>query len=234
MNKIKELVKNLNSFYNLDINYNKNYDMAFTHSSYINEQKNSFKYTSYERLEFLGDAVLEISASEYLYKKFPNLSEGQLTKIRASVVCEPTLVKQAKILNFDKYILLGKGEEKTGGRNRPSLLADIFESFIGALYLDKGLESVKYFLDNTLFKEIKDEDYIAFIDYKTILQEYISKEKIGAIEYKLISSFGPSHEKIFISAIYIDDNKFGEGTAKTKKESEQIAAKFALQKLDFI
>ncbi|MBU0278334.1 MULTISPECIES: ribonuclease III [unclassified Gemella] len=234
MNRINELINELNKIYDMKINYNKNYEMAFTHSSYINEQKNLLKHDSYERLEFLGDATLEISVSEYLYIKFPNFSEGQLTKIRASVVCEPSLVKQAKKLGFDKYIILGKGEEKIGGRNRPALLADIFESFLGALYLDKGLESVKNFLSKTLFKEIQDEDYSTFIDYKTILQEYISKEKLGVIEYKLISSIGPSHEKIFVSAIYIDEKKFGEGTAKTKKESEQIAAKLALQKLNFI
>ncbi|MBF0713402.1 ribonuclease III [Gemella sp. GH3] len=233
MKKLQNLLNTLNKEFNLDIAYKKEYIMAFTHSSYINENKKLSKNDNYERLEFLGDATLEIAISDYLYNKFPELSEGELTKIRASIVCEPTLVKYALQLKFNDYIFLGKGEEKIGGRERPALLADIFESFIGALYLDKGLEVVKMFLKDTLFAEIKDNTDFGFIDYKTDLQEYASKEKIGNISYHLIDDSGPSHNKIFTSCVTIDNNKFGTGTAKSKKESEQLAAKEALNRLKY-
>lgn len=232
MENIKKLIEFLNDNFNINANENNNeYIVAFTHSSYINENRYIPKGNYYERLEFLGDAVIELVTSEYLYRKFPHLSEGDLTRMRASIVCEPTLVKYSKQLNFDKHILLGKGEEKTGGRNRAALLADIFESFVGALYLDKGLIEVKIFLENTLFSEVTDDTFASFVDHKTILQELVSKEKLGTIEYKLISSEGPSHAKIFISDIYIDLNFYGRGKGKTKKESEQKCAEEALKKL---
>lgn len=233
MQSLNNLINELNSNYKLEIEVNKFYYMAFMHSSYINEHKSLEKHEHYERLEFLGDAVLELATSEFLYSKFSNMAEGDLTKIRASVVCEPTLVKYATKLNFGKYMYLGKGEEKTGGRTRDALLADIFESFIGALYLDKGLTGVKVFLENTLFQEINDSDYYGFIDYKTLLQEYVSKKKIGDISYELVSSFGPSHDKTFESKILIDNKAYGQGQAKTKKQSEQLAAKEALTILKY-
>lgn len=233
MKKLQNLFNTLNKKFNLDIEIKKCYLMAFTHSSYINENRSLSKNSNYERLEFLGDATLELAISDYLYKKFPKLSEGELTKIRASVVCEPTLVKYALQLNFNNYILLGKGEEKIGGRERPALLADIFESFIGALYLDKGLDVVKIFLENTLFKEIDDSNYFGFIDYKTVLQEYISKEKLGSVRYELIDDSGPSHDKTFTSCVKINDKELGAGTAKSKKESEQLSAKEALNYLKY-
>ncbi|MBF0710108.1 MULTISPECIES: ribonuclease III [unclassified Gemella] len=231
MEKIKNLIMYINENFGIYSSYREEYMIAFTHSSYINENRNIPKNNHYERLEFLGDAIIELTTSEYLYKKFQNLTEGDLTRLRASIVCEPTLVKYSKILSFDKYILLGKGEEKNGGRNRDALLADIFESFVGALYLDRGLNEVKKFLNATLFKEVTDDSYQSFIDHKTILQELISKEKMGRIEYKLISSEGPSHAKVFISSIYIDDELYGQGKGKTKKESEQKCAEKALKKI---
>lgn len=231
--KIENFLGELNRRYDLKIENSQIYKRAFAHSSYTNE-KNIEKYLNYERLEFLGDAVLELVTSEFLYKKFPTLPEGDLTKLRASIVCEPTLVKIAKELNIHNYIYLGKGEEKTGGRERPALLADIFESFIGALYLEKGVETVKEFLNATLYLTVKDYNYNSFIDYKTILQEYISKEKLGDINYKVLDSTGPSHSKMFYSAVYINNEIFGNGTSKTKKESEQLAAKEALKKIKVI
>lgn len=231
--KIEDFLNELNKLYNLKIENSQIYKRAFAHSSYTNE-KNIEKYLNYERLEFLGDAVLELITSEFLYKKFPTLPEGDLTKLRASIVCEPTLVKIAKELNFHNYIYLGKGEEKTGGRERPALLADIFESFIGALYLEKGIETVKLFLNSTLYLTVKDYKYSSFIDYKTILQEYVSKEKLGDINYKVLDSTGPSHSKMFLSAVYINNEIFGNGSSKTKKESEQLAAKEALNKFKVI
>lgn len=233
MESIKELIDKLNNIYNLDLKYKKEYLMAFTHSSYINEKKNLEKHEHYERLEFLGDAALEIAVSKFLYDLYPVMPEGQLTKTRASLVCEPTLVKYALILNFDKYIYLGKGEEKIGGRIRPALLADIYESFIGALFIDKGLDGVYKFLYATLFQEIANKVENSFVDYKTILQEYISKEKLGDISYNLLSAEGPSHDKIFESAVVINGKVLGKGTAKTKKESEQLSAKEALTILNY-
>ena len=227
---IDGLLVNLNEQYGINLKNSKNFKAAFSHSSYTNEHKIA-KHLNYERLEFLGDAVVEVTTSEFLFKKFPNMAEGDLTKLRASIVCEKTLVKYALQLNLDKCIYLGRGEEKSGGRSRPALLADIFESFVGALYLETNIEIVKLFLTNTLFKEVEDLEYHSFVDYKTILQEYVSKLKIGDIEYKLLSSDGPSHLKTFTSGIYIGEKEFGQGSATTKKESEQLSAKQALKKL---
>ena len=231
MSSIAELITNVNKKFNFNIKDISYFEMAFTHSSYTNE-KNIAKHKDYERLEFLGDAVLELVTSEFLFKNFKELPEGKLTKLRSSIVCEPTLEKYAKDLHFDKFILLGRGEEKIGGRKRPALLADIFESFIGALYLTKGLDSVKIFLENTLFYEVKDYNYQAFVDYKTILQEEIFKIKLGDIKYVLLNESGPSHDKEFTTGIYISNKEYGKGIGKTKKESEQLAAKSALKKLN--
>ena len=229
---IEDLLNKLNKDYNFNLKYSNNFRMAFSHSSYTNEKRIA-KHLNYERLEFLGDAVVELTTSEFLFKKFPNLAEGELTKLRASIVCEKTLVKYALQLNLDKCIFLGKGEEKMGGRSRAALLADIFESFTGAMYLEAGLETVKTFLSNTLFTEVDSFEYLSFVDYKTILQEYVSNIKLGVIEYTVLDSRGPSHLKTFTSAVIIDGKQYGSGTAKTKKESEQLSAKAALEKLDY-
>ena len=229
---IEKLLNKLNNEYGFNLKFGENFKMAFSHSSYTNEKKIA-KHLNYERLEFLGDAVVELSTSEFLFKKFPELAEGELTKLRASIVCEKTLVKYALQLNLDKCIYLGRGEEKMGGRSRAALLADIFESFTGALYLETNLETVKIFLNNTLFTEVEDYEYSSFVDYKTILQEYVFKIKLGEIEYKVLDSIGPSHSKTFISAVEIDGKQYGSGTAATKKESEQLSAKQALAKLGY-
>lgn len=232
MEEIRKLINNLNERFELSANLDKKeYIIAFTHSSYINENREIPKENHYERLEFLGDAVIELLTSEYLYGKFPSLSEGNLTRMRASIVCEPTLVKYTKKLDFDKHILLGKGEEKTGGRSRAALLADIFESFVGALYLDKGINEVRIFLNKTLFEEVVDDTYQSFVDYKTILQELVSKEKMGNITYKLISSEGPSHAKEFLTNLFIGNDLYGVGKGTTKKESEQKCAQEALDRI---
>ena len=219
---IEKLLNKLNNEYGFNLKFGENFKMAFSHSSYTNEKKIA-KHLNYERLEFLGDAVVELTTSEFLFKKFPKLAEGELTKLRASIVCEKTLVKYALQLNLDKCIYLGRGEEKMGGRSRAALLADIFESFTGALYLETNLETVKIFLNNTLFTEVEDYEYSSFVDYKTILE----------IEYKVLDSIGPSHSKTFISAVEIDGKQYGSGTAATKKESEQLSAKQALDKLGY-
>ncbi|MEB3101199.1 ribonuclease III [Ferviditalea candida] len=204
---------------------------AFTHSSYVNEHRMSH-HKDNERMEFLGDAVLELVISEYLFHAYPEQTEGELTKLRASIVCEPSLFRFAKLLDFGSYLLLGKGEEMTGGRNRPALLADVFESFIGALYLDQGLPAVKHFMKKHIFPVISDADQLRVTDYKTQLQEYTQHHNLGTLEYRIVDERGPAHEKQFVSEVYMDNRLLGQGIGRSKKESEQQAAAKALEKLD--
>ncbi|RNF40629.1 ribonuclease III [Planococcus salinus] len=203
---------------------------AFTHSSYVNEHRKRF-YTDNERLEFLGDAVLELSVSHYLFMKYPEMSEGELTKLRAAIVCEPSLVQFANELNFGSYILLGKGEELTGGRTRPALLADVFESFIGALYLDQGLESVVKFLEVVLFPKVDIGAFSHVMDYKSQLQELVQQKNNGALTYEIIDEKGPAHSRTFVTRVSLADEELGIGNGRSKKEAEQQAAQLAIRKL---
>ncbi|WP_058303884.1 ribonuclease III [Gorillibacterium timonense] len=203
---------------------------AFTHSSYVNENRSAGARDN-ERLEFLGDAVLELTVSEYLFEAYPNRSEGELTKLRASIVCEPSLVVFAENLSFGLYVLLGKGEELTGGRSRPALLADVFESFVGALYLDQGLAAVKSFLSSCLFPKITGDGKPQIIDYKTRLQEYVQQHGLGILEYRIAGERGPAHEKEFLSEVLMDGSLLGAGSGRSKKEAEQQAAREALGKM---
>ncbi|WP_442600977.1 ribonuclease III [Paenibacillus sp. KN14-4R] len=204
---------------------------AFTHSSYVNEHRIA-GHRDNERLEFLGDAVLELSVSEYLYETYPDRSEGELTKLRASIVCEPSLVTFAEKLNFGAFVLLGKGEELTGGRTRPSLLADVFESFIGALYLDQGLLAASSFLRKYVFGNIPTAGKHLIIDYKTFLQEHTQQHSMGSLEYRIVDERGPAHEKQFVAEVHMDGSILGQGIGRSKKEAEQGAAAQALEKLD--
>lgn len=206
---------------------------AFTHSSYINEVK-SKNYQDNERLEFLGDAVLELTVSDYLFKTFPELTEGQMTKLRAAIVCESSLVEIAESLNFGDYVLLGKGEEYSGGRQRPALLADVFEAFIGALYLEKGIEVVKEFFEVHVFPRINHGFYSQSQDYKSQLQEYVRQKSQGPITYSIIDEIGPAHDVEFHVEVVVDGNALGKGIGRSKKESEQMAAQQALIKLGII
>ncbi|WP_044893798.1 ribonuclease III [Bacillus alveayuensis] len=203
---------------------------AFTHSSYVNEHRKR-PHEDNERLEFLGDAVLELTISQYLFKKFPNMSEGELTKLRASIVCEPSLVKFANALSFGELVLLGRGEELTGGRTRPALLADVFEAFIGALYLDQGMEAVIQFLEKTIFPKINEGAFSHVMDYKSQLQELVQRDGIGVIEYKILQEKGPAHNKEFVSRVSLNGEELGIGVGRSKKEAEQQAAQMALEKL---
>jgi ribonuclease III len=203
---------------------------AFTHSSYVNEHRKR-PHEDNERLEFLGDAVLELTISQYLFKKFPNMSEGELTKLRASIVCEPSLVKFANALSFGELVLLGRGEELTGGRERPALLADVFEAFIGALYLDQGMEAVVQFLEKTIFPKINEGAFSHVMDYKSQLQELVQRDGIGVIEYKILQEKGPAHNKEFVSRVSLNGEELGIGVGRSKKEAEQQAAQRALEKL---
>ena len=201
---------------------------AFTHSSYVNEHRRK-PYEDNERLEFLGDAVLELTVSRYLFEKYPMMSEGELTKLRAAIVCEPSLVVFANQLSFGEFVLLGKGEEMTGGRERPAMLADVFESFIGALYLDSGLEPVVQFLRKVVFPRIDEGAFSHVMDFKSQLQELIQRDNCGILQYKILQEKGPAHNREFISTVLLNGDTLGTGSGKSKKEAEQRAAELALR-----
>ncbi|HEX7063624.1 MAG TPA: ribonuclease III [Bacillales bacterium] len=203
---------------------------AFTHSSYVNEHRRR-PFEDNERLEFLGDAVLELTVSRYLFKSYPSMTEGDLTKLRAAVVCEPALVDFANELGFSKFILLGKGEEVTGGRERPALLADVFEAFIGALYLDKGIEEVVQFLRKQVFPKIAEGAFSHVMDYKSQLQEYIQRKNLGEIDYQILKERGPAHDREFVTEVRVGNEQLGVGSGRSKKEAEQQAAQKAMKKL---
>lgn len=203
---------------------------AFTHSSYVNEHRKK-PYEDNERLEFLGDAVLELTVSQYLFHKYPTMSEGELTKLRAAIVCEPSLVGFANELSFGSLVLLGKGEEMTGGRERPALLADVFEAFIGALYLDQGIDAVLRFLEKTVYPKIDNGAFSHVMDFKSQLQELVQRSGNGTIEYEILQEKGPAHNKEFVSKVSLNGDILGTGMGKSKKEAEQFAAQQALNKL---
>ncbi len=200
------------------------YETAFSHTSYSNEHK----VKSYERLEFLGDAVLELLMSNYLYKS-NKYNEGEMTKIRAHYVCETANYEYSMKLGLNKYLKLGKGEEENGGRNRKAIVSDIFESFLGALYLDQGFSKVQTFFEENIVPIIENHEVDFFDDYKSALQEFVQTDK-KSLEYKLIKEVGPSHNKKFTVDVIIDNIVYGSGTAKSKKAAEQEAAKDALKK----
>lgn len=226
MSELKQLQQRMNIFFKDETLL----EQAFTHSSYVNEHRNKSLMDN-ERLEFLGDAVLELGVSQYLYREFHDLEEGDLTKLRASIVCEPALVQFAQALEFNKYVLLGKGEELTGGRNRPALLADVFEAFIGALYLDQGYSKVISFLKEYVYPEIVIGAFSHTMDYKSQLQETVQQQKNRMVEYEITDEKGPAHAREFFAVVTINGKKVGDGMGKTKKEAEQRAAKKALDQL---
>lgn len=204
---------------------------ALIHTSYANEN-NLPHFKSNQRLEFLGDAVLDLIISEFIYKEYPDFPEGELTKIRANVVCESTLVKIALQLGLGNYIFLGRGEESTGGKERPSILADALEALIGAIYLDGGLQEARAFIMKQFYDEVVDTaEKQNYRDYKTALQELIQKDYSDRLYYEVISESGPDHDKVFTVQVKLKNNILGRGTGKSKKEAEQIAAKAALEEL---
>ena len=203
---------------------------ALTHTSYANESRDH-RVTHNERLEFLGDAVLELASSTYLYKHFSNLPEGELTKARASVVCEAALCKLAAELRLGDYLLLGHGEKTTGGAKRPSILADAFEAVIGAIYLDQGWEQAQTYVLAQLDKDFQQiERGENLQDYKTVFQEVVQKHPGSVISYKMLSESGPDHNKIFEFAVLVNDQIVGTGVGHSKKSAEQHAAQEALKK----
>ena len=204
---------------------------ALTHSSFANEQKIN-KTGDYERLEFLGDAVLELISSDHIYKKYPELPEGQLTKLRSANVCEPALAYCAKDFGLDSYIRLGKGEEQTGGRKRDSIISDVCEALIGALYLDGGLEAASRFIHKYILTDL--ENKTLFLDSKSILQERVQALGHTSLEYRVTSEKGPDHDKEFTVDVYVGGKKAGEGVGRTKKSAEQKAAYEAIKALKVV
>lgn len=225
--KIKELVKTLN----IPEGDDELLFQAVTHASYVNENKNE-KLRDNERLEFLGDAVLGLIVSEYLFKHYPKNSEGGLTKIRAAVICEQTLAKRARTFNLGEFMLLGRGEEITGGRERNSLLADAFEAVVGALYLGYGFETAKNFVLSQIIPEINCVVKGVYgWDYKTIFQEAVQKNGPVNLQYKIVNETGPDHEKIFTIELFLDGEPVSKGRGHSKKEAEQSAARSAYYSL---
>lgn len=210
----------------LGINYNniKLYERALTHTSYANENR----VESYERLEYLGDAVLELVISDYMYKN-TEYEEGKMTKYRSHYVCENANYEYSTRLKLNDYLRLGHGEEERGGKYRKAIVADIFESFIGAMYLDLGFDVVKDFIYKHVIPLIENKNIEFFDDYKSVLQELVQTDK-KSLEYVTVKEDGPAHDKVFTIVVKIDDIIYGTGTAHSKKEAEQIAAHDALRK----
>lgn len=224
---MKKFQKNINyQFKNEKLLYE-----ALSHSSFANENKKTRR--SNERLEFLGDSVLSIVVSDYLFKHYQHLPEGELTKIRASLVCEKSLHQFAKQIDLGAYIMLGKGEEHTGGRERPSILADAFEAVIAAIYLDGGIESAKNHILRFVPKDLSSHGSVNFNDYKTILQEIVQKNPEEKVDYYLVNETGPDHDKAFTVQVKLNRNVIGEGIGKSKKQAEQMAAKEALELMGY-
>lgn len=200
-------------------------DMAIRHSSYTNEHHMDRNQCN-ERLEFLGDAVLELLSSEFLYQTYEEYPEGELTKLRASLVCEPTLAGDARTISLGDYLLLGKGEEITGGRKRDSIISDALEAVIGAIYLDGGLSSAREFVRRFVLNDIEHKKL--FYDSKTILQEIVQSSYQEEIVYRLAGEEGPDHDKLFTTEVYVGEQLLGSGTGRTKKAAEQSAAYHAI------
>lgn len=215
-----ELLDNLNIIpNNIDL-----YEQAFTHTSYANEHN----LESYERLEYLGDAVLELIISEYLFRN-EKIEEGEMTKLRSHYVCENALYEYSLYLHLNDYLKLGHGEEESGGKYRKAIVADIFEAFIGAMFLDQGFPCVKDFIYKNIIPLIEGNKIEFFRDYKSELQELIQTDK-RSLEYFVVNEEGPAHNKTFTVEVRIDNIIYGKGVAHSKKEAEQIAAKNALEK----
>jgi len=234
MKNIKWLYKEIDKLQNV-IGYSfknkNNLILALTHSSYANENRRE-NLESNERLEFLGDAVLNIVVSEKIFREYSTLTEGEMTRARASIVCEPSLESCSNKIGLGEYLLLGKGEELSGGRRRVSILSDAFEALIGAIYIDGGMDYARDFIYRFMSEIIVNSiNGLLFRDYKTQLQEYVQKNANQKVVYEVVEERGPDHNKTFISQVKIKDQVMGVGEGRSKKESEQKAAMAALEKM---
>ena len=228
---MSQLITHLETLLNEPANKLEPFKQAFYHTSYVNEKLEK-DIESNERLEFLGDAVLELVVSNYLYEEYPNEPEGVLTRLRAQLVREETLSILAKRLKFNDYIMLGRGERANGGSKRDSILSDCFEAFLGALYLEYGLKSVEAFLYKIMLKDHKTLLKAIDKDFKTRFQELIQKHGTVAIDYRLIKQSGPSHDQEFTMGLYVNNTKVAQGVGKSKKQAEMKAAEAACEKVD--
>lgn len=227
---ISELQAYLKKEYGIEFNDPSLLAEAFTQASYVNEHPNQgLKF--YERIEFLGDAVLQLFVSEYIYKRYPQLPQGKLTRLRAAMVCEDSFSKFAKECHFDQYIRLGRGEEMAGARQRPGLLCDIFESFIGALYLDQGRDAVEKFIHRVIFPKLDMGWFDHAVDAKTSLQEFLQRDGDVDIEYHLLAESGSENAPVFKVNVSADGKVIGTGSGSSKKHAEMAAAKAALTDL---
>lgn len=202
---------------------------ALTHSSYANERWHN-SLLSNERLEFLGDSILGMVVAEYLYRNFPDRPEGELTRMRADMVCETSLAQIAVRLDLGKHLLLGHGEERFGGRTRPSILADAVESVIAASFLDGGMAAAESFINRFVLCDVP-VSKLHNTDYKTSLQELVQQKKNQVLAYRLVGESGPDHDKTFIAQVLLNDEVIGEGSGSSKKRAEQDAARVALEDL---
>ena len=229
---MRDLHKVLNQQFGIAFQDEQLLETAFTHTSYANEHR-LLNISHNERLEFLGDAVLQLLISEYLYKKYPKKPEGDLSKLRSTIVREESLAGFSRDCQFDQFIKLGRGEEKSGGRNRDTILGDLFEAFLGALLLDKDVEAVKKFLYRIMIPKVEAGDFEQVIDYKTKLQELLQVNGDVDIVYQVISESGPAHAKEFDVSVSVDGRVVGQGQGRSKKLAEQEAAKNAFEKENY-
>ncbi len=228
---IRQNISNLKETLGFAWNNEKLLQTALTHGSHAYENK-TLDLEDNQRLEFLGDAVLELSISNYLFKTYPGSAEGELTKIRSALVCEPSLARAAKELNLGNCLFIGRGEEHSGGRSRPSILADAFEALLGAIFLDQGLDRASMAAINSLTAVINDlMEGRAGKDYKTELQEFLQQKGPEPVNYAIINEEGPDHNKLFTSGVYSYGKEIGRGKGHSKKEAEQQAARQALEKI---
>lgn len=225
---MKDLHKKLLADFGIDFSDLNLLETAFTHTSYANEHR-LLKISHNERLEFLGDAVLQLMISKYLYKKYPDRPEGEMSKMRSTFVREESLAGFSRACGFDKFLRLGKGEEKSGGRNRDTILGDAFEAFLGALLLDKGEKTVEEFLHKVMIPRLEVGNFERVTDYKTTLQELLQVNGEIVISYQVVAESGPAHDKIFEVEVSADGRVIGRGAGRSKKLAEQAAAKNAVE-----
>lgn len=204
-------------------------DIALTHTSFVNEKRCREAKVHNERIEFLGDAVFNLIVGSFLYRNFPELTEGEMSKTRARYVCDHALADYARRINIGKYMRLGKGEHMSGGQDRSSILACAFESVIGALYINFGFEKTSEIVFELIGEELLKHEYQTRVDYKTKLQEIVQQTEDFDIRYMVIKETGPDHDKVYTIAVYINGSPLGRGTGKSKKEAEQLAAKEAIE-----
>lgn len=225
---MKDLHKKLLADFGIDFSDLNLLETAFTHTSYANEHR-LLKISHNERLEFLGDAVLQLMISKYLYKKYPDRPEGEMSKLRSTFVREESLAGFSRACGFDSFLRLGRGEEKSGGRNRDTILGDAFEAFLGALLLDKEEKTVEDFIHKVMIPRLEEGNFERVTDYKTTLQELLQVNGEIVISYQVVAESGPAHDKTFEVEVSADGRVIGRGTGRSKKLAEQAAAKNAVE-----